>query len=118
VTRIVRIAYRYQRPPGKRKPVALEVPAVVTAKSSRRPIGVKAAAEEKEEKCPRLSGPGQEDPTPANDDRKPAIVSIRRTPTKILPPDLLAETPEEHQRHGDAADAMWREIRRRIAGKT
>jgi hypothetical protein len=30
VTRIVRTAYRYKRPPRKRKPVALEVPAIVT----------------------------------------------------------------------------------------
>ena len=27
----VRTTYRYKRPPGKRKPVALEVPAVVRA---------------------------------------------------------------------------------------
>jgi hypothetical protein len=31
MTRIVRTAYRYKRPPRKRKPVALEVPAVVQA---------------------------------------------------------------------------------------
>ena len=34
---IVTTHYRYKRPPRKRKPVALEGPAVVTAKSSRRP---------------------------------------------------------------------------------
>jgi hypothetical protein len=31
MTRIVHTAYRYKRPPGKRKAVALEVPAVVKA---------------------------------------------------------------------------------------
>jgi hypothetical protein len=31
MTRIVRTSYRYKRPPGKRKAVALEVPAVVKA---------------------------------------------------------------------------------------
>jgi hypothetical protein len=31
VITIVRTAYRYKRPPGKRKPVALEVPVVVKA---------------------------------------------------------------------------------------
>ena len=31
MTRIVRTAYRYQRPPRKRPAVALEVPAVVKA---------------------------------------------------------------------------------------
>ena len=38
VGRIVTTHYRYKRPPRRKKPVALEVPAVVTAKSSRRPI--------------------------------------------------------------------------------
>ena len=37
MTRIVTTHYRYKRPPRKRKAVALEVPAIVTAKSSRRP---------------------------------------------------------------------------------
>ena len=30
--------YRYKRPPRKRKAVAIEAPAVVTTKSSRRPV--------------------------------------------------------------------------------
>ena len=37
MTRIVTTTYRYKRPPRKRKAVALEAPAVVTTKSSRRP---------------------------------------------------------------------------------
>ena len=37
MTRIVTTTYRYKRPPRKRKAVALEAPAIVTAKSSRRP---------------------------------------------------------------------------------
>jgi hypothetical protein len=37
MTRIVTTTYRYKRPPRKRKAVALEVPAVVTTKRSRRP---------------------------------------------------------------------------------
>ena len=36
MTRIVRTAYRYKRPHGKRKPVAIEGPAVITAASKRR----------------------------------------------------------------------------------
>jgi len=31
---------------------------------------------------------------------------------------LLPETPEEHRRRGDAADALWRELVRRVAEKT
>jgi hypothetical protein len=49
--------------------------------------------------------------------RKPAIVTIRPAPAKLLPPGLLAETPEEHQRRGDAADAMRRELVRRATEK-
>jgi hypothetical protein len=65
-----------------------------------------------------MSGPGQGNPTPASDDRKPAVLTIRRTPaTKILPPGLLPDTPEELRRRGDAADALWRELVRRATGK-
>jgi hypothetical protein len=39
VTRIVRTAYRYKRPPRKRQAVALEVPAVVVGKNSRHQAG-------------------------------------------------------------------------------
>jgi hypothetical protein len=35
---IVTTHYRYKRPPRKRKAVTLEVPAIVTAKGSRRPV--------------------------------------------------------------------------------
>jgi hypothetical protein len=44
MTRIVRTAYRYKRPPGKRKPVALEVPVVITAASKRRKVAAEAKA--------------------------------------------------------------------------
>jgi hypothetical protein len=52
---------------------------------------------------------------PANADRKPAIVTIRRKPERVLPPGLLPETPEEHKRRGDGADALFRDIVQRIA---
>jgi hypothetical protein len=52
---------------------------------------------------------------PANADRKPAIVTIRRKPERVLPPGLLPETPEEHKRRGDGADAMFQEMKRQIA---
>jgi hypothetical protein len=42
---------------------------------------------------------------------KSAIVTIRK-PGKGYVPD---PTPEEHQRRGDAADALFREMKRRIA---
>jgi hypothetical protein len=42
---------------------------------------------------------------------KSAIVTIRK-PGKGYVPDL---TPEEHRRRGDAAEAMFREMKRQIA---
>jgi hypothetical protein len=45
MTRIVTTAYRYKRPPRKRKAIALEAPAVVTTKNSRRPVLGETAAE-------------------------------------------------------------------------
>ena len=42
MTRIATTYYRYKRPPGKRKPVALEVPAVITAASKRRKVAAEA----------------------------------------------------------------------------
>ena len=44
MTRIVRTTYRYKRPPGKRKAVTLEVPAVITAASKRRRVSDEARA--------------------------------------------------------------------------
>jgi hypothetical protein len=89
---IVHYEYRYKWPPRKKKPVALEVPAVVTR---RKPAPKKAEA------------PAPEAEVPA----KSAIVTIRKA-GKGYVPDL---TPEEHQRRGDAAEAIFREMKRRIA---
>jgi hypothetical protein len=105
VTRIVRTHYRYKRPPRKLQAVALEVPAVVKAPSQRtRPKPAPAAP------LP-----------PANDDRTPppppaasAIVTIRSRKHAMLAHLLEDLTPEEHQRRGDAADALFREVVRRI----
>jgi hypothetical protein len=85
--------------------VALEVPAIVTVK---RP---KPGAPAPRTKAAALAT------VAAGDDRKPAIVTIRRKPERVLPSSLLPETPEEHQRRADAADAMWRELVRRASGK-
>ena len=92
MTRIVTAHYRYKRPPRKRKPVALDMPAVVVAKSSRRtpPIGGKggAAAEDRGRSPPaittgrraqsstsrdaaRVISPSNHSASPANGGRKP-----------------------------------------------
>ena len=54
MTRIVTSTYRYKRPPRKRKAVPLEGPAIVR------------------------KGAAKPETTPANDDRKPAIVTSTR----------------------------------------
>jgi hypothetical protein len=89
MARIVHYEHHYKRPPKKKpKKPAIEVPAVVRAKPTRRP-------ESPDEKPPVKS----------------AIVTIRK-PGRDDVPDM---TPEEHQRRGDAAEAIFREITRRIA---
>jgi hypothetical protein len=86
MTRIVTTHYRYKRPTRKRKPVEIEGPAVVTTKSSRRPVrGTEEAAAEVRLHAPVPRGEGAVQPStpretarvapPANDDRKPAIVA-------------------------------------------
>ena len=93
MTRIVTTHYRYKRPPRKRKPVAIQVPAVVRRRA--------AKPEAKSVEAPdRLLEP------PANDDCKQAIVTARRPGARDVP-DL---TPEEHRRRGEAADALFREV--------
>jgi hypothetical protein len=125
--RIVTSTYRYKRPPRKKKPVLIEVPAIVR----------KGAAKP------------ETPPAPSNDDRKPAIVTITEngpaavadgseiTPSANVSPRSrpVADAPrpaivtvkrrrsrfgdvpdmalEEYQRRGEAADALFREIVRR-----
>jgi hypothetical protein len=45
----------------------------------------------------------------------PAIVTLRRAKAASIPDRLLPDTSEEHQALGDAADALWRELVRRVA---
>jgi hypothetical protein len=117
--RIVRTTYHYRRPPRRKKPVALEVPAVVTAKKPPPSIGEKAAAEIMGH-APASGRSGAAQPSSARKAERvapAAIVTIQRQSARIIPPDLLPETPEEHRRRGDAADGLWRELVRRVAVK-
>ena len=120
MTHIVRTAYRYKRPPGRKTPVALEVPVVISAASKQRRVSDEAKAAlfasielapgELERKPAVTSGR-----TSAGPASKSFIVTARRPKAAAsLPPGLLADTPEEHRRRGDAADALWRELGRRI----
>ena len=49
--------------------------------------------------------------------RKSAIVTARRPGKARMPDGWLPDTEEEHQRRGDAADAMFQEMKRAIAEK-
>jgi hypothetical protein len=64
MTRIVRTAYRYKRPTGKRKTVALEVPAIVPSPTTHGAGGPTRPAK-------AMAAPVKS--APANDDRRPAI---------------------------------------------
>jgi hypothetical protein len=92
---IVTTHYRYKRPPRKRKAVAIEAPAIV-----------------------RKAKPGNDNrpeaATSSHDETKSAIVTIKRKSRFGDAPDL---TPEELQRRGEAADALWRELVRRATAK-
>ena len=125
VPAIVTTSYRYKRPPRKRKAVALEAPAIVTAKSSHRLTGTKEAGPRLRSRPPsrqRGSALNQahrarqhEFAPPANDDRKTAIVTVRRRGKRFFDaPDL---TPEELQRRGEAASAMWSRLVGRATAK-
>jgi hypothetical protein len=93
-TRIVTSTYRYKRPPPKRKAVPLEGPAIVT----------KRAPAPRQTSAPKPA---------AADDRKPVVVTAKRWRGRFGDaPDL---TPEEHRRRGDAADTLFRELKRQIA---
>ena len=94
-TRIVTSTYRYKRPPRKRKAVPLEGPAIVR--------GAAKPGDDNHRRPPA--------PLHHRWDRKSAIVTAKRRPGRFG--DVPDMTLEEHQRRGDAADALFREIVRR-----
>ena len=111
MTRIVTSTYRYKPPPKRKRRKLAEItgPAVVTSvdpKKLRRPATRRKAT-----------------PQPANDDGQPATSSHHGTKSAIVTArkvrsrrsDVPDMTPEEHKRRGDAADAMFREMKRQIA---
>jgi hypothetical protein len=117
--RIVTTHYRYKPPPRKRKAAPLAGPAVVTPIT--RPTGrVARPIEPKQANDDHQSDDTTSDLRTPSDDtalpqRRPTIVTAHRPGKRYADvPDL---PPEEHQRRGDAADAVWRELVRRATGK-
>ncbi|HET7879309.1 MAG TPA: hypothetical protein VFL55_00385 [Acetobacteraceae bacterium] len=51
------------------------------------------------------------------DEPKPSAIVTARKPGRAIPDGWLPDTPEEHKRRGDAADALWRELVRRATGE-
>jgi hypothetical protein len=140
VITIVTTTYRYKRP-RKRKAVAIAGPAVVrkraagpveprdqsnagravtSAPATTTTTGAavqKTHSAETEQTADFGAASTEVPPQPANDGRKPPaeIVTARRPGARRVDvPDL---TPEEYQRRGEAADALWRELVRRATGK-
>ena len=126
MTRIITTTYRYKPPPKRkgRKLAEITGPAVITAKGSRRPGPLRGggqAAAEVNTHTARVGKAGGIQPstplgkasTPANDDRKSAIVTARKP--RSWRSDVPDMTPGEHKRRGDAADALFQEMKRRIA---
>jgi hypothetical protein len=107
---IVTTHYRYKRPPLKRaKAVPIEVPVVLTIskKTGRR------QTEPHETSLAELPEALASSAKPAPPDRKAVIVTARKPRGRFGDaPDL---TPEEHQRRGDAAETLFRELVRRAA---
>jgi len=116
VGRIVSTSYRYKRPPRKRKAVALEVPAIVRTKKIAARVD-DPSGERKGWVTPTQHStpaePGREPPVTAAE-KVPAIVTVRRRRHAMHAHLLDDLTPEEVQRRGDAADALWRELVRRV----
>jgi len=103
---IVRSTYRYKRPPRKRKTVALDVPAIVKPTPTKRHGPVI-----------RLGTKGAEAVNDNGDQPRAAAIVTAKNPRRSRlgfseVPDM---TPEEHKRRGDAADALFREMKRQIA---
>ena len=97
MARIVTYAYRYKRPPRRKKAAALEGPKIIRRRAS------------------EVAPPANPTPvTPANEASKSAIVTSRRRSRYGEAPDL---TPEELQRRRDAADAMFQDFKRQIAAR-
>ena len=95
VGRIVTTTNRYKPPPQKREALAIAGPAVV-----------------RNAKPGNDTGPEAEHLPSAG--KKPTIVTSRRRAQRNA--DVPEMTPEEHQRRGDAADALFRELVRRATG--
>jgi hypothetical protein len=117
MTRIVTTTYRYKPLPRKRKAVPLAGPAIVTPKRKRVLPPIEEKKFEPAAAIVRKAKPCNDNRPEAETERLPTIVTARRKAAKILPPGLLPDTPEEHRRRAEAADALFRNLMRRVAAE-
>jgi hypothetical protein len=96
---VVRSAYR--RPPRRKKAVAPAVPQIVNIARKR---GHKVAAPTVETAAAKIEP-----------EVKSSIFTIRKRGRRFA--DVPDMTPEEHRRVGDLADALWRDMVRRVTGE-
>jgi hypothetical protein len=106
---IVTTHYRYKRPPKKREAVALDVPAIVTP----------APTKKRQGPVIRLGTKGAEAVNDNGDQPRAAAIVTAKNPrrSRLGVGEVPDMTPEEHKRRGDAADALFREMKRQIAEK-
>jgi hypothetical protein len=106
-TRIVTTAYRYKRPPRKRKAVALEVPVIVATKKSRRSME-RAAAEVGLLNCPAIHDGAAQPSTPRDAERDCAVTAIVTTTSRKRLKLLRAEEPPAQRDDDSEAAAEMR----------
>ena len=92
-TCIVTSTYRYKRPRRS---------AIITVRDRR----TVQRQREQQQMAKALAG---------GEPRRSAIVTARKL-EKAIPDGWLPDTPEEHKRRGDAADALFQEMKREIVG--
>ena len=51
----------------------------------------------------------------ASDEPKRSALVTARKPARAIPDSWLPDTPEEHKRRGELADAMFQKMKRKIA---
>jgi hypothetical protein len=106
MTRIVRTHYRYKRPPKRKKPVALEVPAVITAASKRRRVSADAKAV--------LAASNKL--APAELGRKPVVATKRTLGSAIKSAIVTVRSRKARSRPpARSLDLMPEEMMRRVA---
>ena len=114
---IVHTVHRYKRPPKRKKAVALKVGRIARAGGNehdaatffqRPPADVDGRR--------RLPAADRNPDQTAGNLTRATIFTAKRKPGRFGEAEDL--TPEEYQRRGDAADAVWRELVRRATGRS